>query len=175
VCKVPGHHSDSTPLIHDDHASTTFTPNNTAFVPSLATPDPPPPSTHAPLPVDESLEDVLPLDNQISVLVSTQHIGQTTTESPLILTTSPSPLTACTIRRSTDFSSSRSALEPSSSSPPPKSNASASPLEEVPVDHTALNCTPSGDLNVLSATSPMPVLDDMLPTGLLSLSSCDWI
>ncbi|KAN0140486.1 hypothetical protein V8E53_001695 [Lactarius tabidus] len=167
VCKVPGHRSGSTPLIHDDHASTTFNPNNTAFVASLATPYPHPSSIYAPLPVDESLQHVRPLDNQISAPVSTQHIGQTTTESPLILTTSPSQVTACTIRGSTDLSSRtmlRSALEPSTSSSPLMSNASGSPLEEVPVEHIALNCTPSGDLSVLSTPSPMPVLDDMLPT-----------
>jgi hypothetical protein len=171
ACKVPGHCSDSTPLIHDDHASTTFTSNNTA---SLATPDPPPSSIHAPLPVDESLQHIRPLDNQISAPVSTQHIGQTTTESPLILTTSPSPDIACTTLGSLDLSSRtmlRSALEPSASSPPPKSNASAYPLEEVPVGHTAPSCTPSGDPNFLPAPSPTPVPDDVLLTGLSLLSS----
>ncbi|KAN0139098.1 hypothetical protein V8E53_003100 [Lactarius tabidus] len=164
VCKVSGHRFDSTPLIHDDHASTTFTPNNAAFVASLANSVPPPSSTHAPLPVDESLQHVRPLDNQISAPVSTQDIGQTTTESSLILTTSPNPPTACAIRRNIDLSSSRSAFKPSSSSPPPKSNVSASPPEDVPAGHTALSCTPSGDLNVSSALSPTLVLDDILPT-----------
>ncbi|KAN0140473.1 hypothetical protein V8E53_001682 [Lactarius tabidus] len=165
VCKVPGHHSDSIPLIRDGHASTTIIPtvphdhNNTALVPSLATPDP--------LPVNESFKDVLPLDNQISVPVSTRNIDQTTTESALILTTSPSPVAACTFRGSIDLSlrtMPHSALEPPALNPPPKSNASASPPEHVPAGHTALGCTPSGALNILTATSPMPVLDDMLPT-----------
>jgi hypothetical protein len=65
-------------------------------------------------------------------------------------------------------------MQPSTSSPP-DSNAAASPPDDVAVGHTALSCTPSGDLNAPSYASPLLVLDDMVPTGLLLFSGRDWI
>jgi hypothetical protein len=179
VCRVPGHCSDSTPHIHDDDTPSTiaryipYYPNNTAFVPSLTCSDPSSSSTHASFSVHESLIDTLPLDNPISVQSFTQPIGQTTTEACRIPTTLPSPVSACTTHTSID-SSSRS-MQPSTSSPPPDSHAAASPPDDVAVGHTALGCTPSGDLNALSSSSPLLVLDDMVPTGLLLFSGRDWI
>ena len=178
VCKVPNHRSDSTPHIHDDAVSETLArtiphdPNLPVFVPSLASPDPPSSSTHAPFPVDESLIDTLPLDNQISVSVSTPVIGQTTNEGRHIPTISPGPVTTCAMLGSMDPSG---ATQPSTSSPSPKSSALASPLADIAVGHMELSRAPSGDLNVLSSSSPPPVLDGILPTGLLLFSGRDSI
>ena len=167
VCKVRDH-SDSTP-IHDDVASTTpahailHDLNVPAFVPSLTSPDQPSSSTRAPLPVDETPTHALPLDNQTSVPVSTQVIDQMTTEGRRVPTTSlstePTKTTQC-----------------STSSPSPnKSNASASPPAGIAAGRAAFSCTSSpGDLNVLSLLSP-PVLDAVLPTGMLSFSGRDSI
>ena len=169
VCKVSDHRSDSVPYIHDDNASTTLAyaiphdHNNTAFTPSIASPDQPSSSTHAPLPVDETFTDALPLNNQISIPGSTQHIGQMMAENRNILHTSPSLVTT--------YAMHRSASEPSTSGPPSKSNASASPPDNVAV---GLNRIPSGDLNVLPSPSP-PVLDATFPTGLLLFSRRDSI
>jgi hypothetical protein len=177
VCKVPGHFSDSTPHIYDDDVPATkasaipHDPNNTSFVPSLTCPDPSSSSTHAPLPVNESLIDALPLDNPIFVQSSTQPVAQTT--ACRIPTTSPSLVTACTIHRSIDPSS--RTVQPSTSSPPPDSNAAASPPDDVAVGHTELSLSPSVDRNTLSCPSPMLVLGDTLPTGLLLFSGRDWI
>ncbi|KAN0140518.1 hypothetical protein V8E53_001727 [Lactarius tabidus] len=173
VCKVPGHHPDSTSHIHYDHPPTTFTPavphdhDNIALLPSLTSPDPPRSPTYAPLPVDKTLTDALLLDNQISVPVSVQPMGQTTTENYLIPTTSRSPVTACMKRGIVDPSSRTMHLAasiPLTSSPPLKSNESTSSQDEVAVVHTELSCAPSDDLNDLSSLSPPPVLDDVLPT-----------
>jgi hypothetical protein len=175
VCKVPGHFYESTPHIHDDDTPATIAraiphdPNNTSFVSPLTCLDPSSSSTHAPLPVNESLIDALGLNNPISVQSFTQPIGQTTTEACRIPTISPSPITACTMHKSIDPSS--RTIQPSTSSLPPDSNAAASPPDDVAVWHTALSRTPSDGLNVLSSPSPMLVLDDILPTGLLLLFS----
>jgi hypothetical protein len=179
VCNVPGHCSDSTPHIHDDDVPATMAraiphdPNNTPFVPSLTSPDPSSSSTHAPLPVNESIIDVLLLDNPISAQSSTQLVGLTTTEACRIGATSPSLVTACTIHRSIDPSS--RTMQPSTSSPPPDSNAAVSPPDDVAVGHTELSLSPSIDRNTLSCPSPMLVLGDTLPTGLLLFSGRDWI
>ena len=165
VCKVSGHHSDSTPHIHDDGVSAILAHaiphdhSNTTVIPFLTSPDPPSLSTHSPVPIDEVFTDALPLDNQISITGSTQHTGQMTTESRRIPPTSPSVVTT--------YAMHLPASEASTSGPPPKSNASASPPDAVAVGLTTLNRTPSGDLNVLSSPSP-PVLD--APTGLLLFS-----
>jgi hypothetical protein len=178
VCKIPGHCSDSTPRTHDDDVPATIAraiphdPNSPPFVPSLTCPDPSSSSTHAPLPVNESLRDALSLDNPTSAQCSTHPVGQTTTEACRIPTTSPS-VTACIMRRS--VGPPPRTMQPPTSSPPPYSNTPTSPLDGLAVGHAALSCTPSGDLNVLSSPSHMLVLDDMLPTGLLSLSGRDWI
>ena len=160
LCKVPDHHSDLTAHIYDDGVSATLArviphdPKNTAFVSSITSPDPPPSSTHAPPPF---FTDALPLDNQKSVPVSTQVISQTTTEGRRIPTT-------CAMHRSIGHSS--------TSDPPPKSNVSASPPTDIAVEHTALSRAPSNDLNVQSSPSPStPVLDAILPTGLLSFQA----
>ena len=159
VCKVPDHNQD-------DGVSATLVraiphdPNNTTFVPSITSPDPPPSSTHAPPPF---FTDALPLDNQISVPVSTQVIGQTTTEGRRIPTNSLSPGTSCAM----DIG-----IGHSSTSGPPKSNVSASRPADIAVGHTALSRTPSNDLNVRSSPSPTtPVRDAILPTGLLSFQA----
>ena len=162
VCKVPDHHFDTTPHIHDDGVSVTLARtiphdlNNTAFFPSLVSPNPPPSFTHTPLPV---VTDALPLRSQMSVPVSTQLevIGQATTEGRSIPTISLNPV-----------------IEPSRmkmSTPSPKSNASASPPADIAVAHSALSRAPSDDLNDRSSPSLTPVLDAILPTGLLSFQA----
>ena len=56
----------------------------------------------------------------------------------------------------------------STSSPSPKSNASASSPADIAVGNSALSLAPSDDLNVRSSPStPVLVLDAILPTGLL--------
>jgi hypothetical protein len=176
VCNVPGHCSDWTPRIHDDDVPATTAraiPPDPTYVPPVPREDsvfiPPPPSISD----NESLIDALPFDNPISVPSSTRPVGQTKTEACRIPITSPSPVTACTMHTSTDPS--LRTMQPSSSSPPPDSNVAASPINDVAVGHTALSCTPSGDINAMSSPSPVLVLDDMLPTGLLLFSGRDWI
>ena len=172
LCKAQDHRYDSTPHIHEDDISMTLTriiphdPN----IPFLNSPDPPSSSTHAPFPADETLTNTLPLDNQISAPVSTQVIGQTTTEGHHVPTISPVPATTCAMHGSIDPS--RTA-QPSTSSPSPKSNASASPLAGITVGRTERGGTPLGDLKVLS--SPLPVLDGILPAGFLLFSGRDLI
>ena len=161
LCKVSDHRSDSTPHTHDNSVSATRTratphdANDTASVPSITSPHPPPSPIHAPLPdfIDASL------DNRISVPNFTQVIGRTTTEGRRIPTISPSPVTEPS--RTT---------QPSVSSPSPKSNASASPPDDIAVEHSAFSCAQLDDLDVRRSRSPTPllVLDAILPAGLLS-------
>ena len=179
VCKVPDHRSDSTPHIHDDGVSATLTraiphdPNIPAVVPFLTSPDPSPSSTRAPFPLDEILTNTLPLNNQISVPVSTQVIGPTTTEGCRLPPTSPGLVTTCARHGNIDPSRT---TQPSMSGPFPKSNAAASPSAGFAVGRTELSRIPSGDLNVLSSPSPItPVLDDIPPTGALLFSGHDSI
>ena len=176
VCKVPDHRSNSTPHIHDDAVSETLAraiphdPNIPAFVPSLASPDPPSSSTHASLPVDETIINTVPLDNQKYVSASTRVISQTTTEGRRLPTTSRGPITTCAMHGSIDPSR---RTQPSTSSPSPKPNAAASPPADIAIGHTELSRTLSGDLHILSSSSLPPVLDGTLPTGLLLLSGRD--
>ena len=162
LCKVSDHRSDSTPHTHDNGVSATRTraiphdANDTASVPSITSPHPPPSPIHAPLP---AFIDAL-LDNRISVPNFTQVIGRTTTEGRHIPTTSPSPV----------IEPSRT-TQPSVSSPSLNSNASASPPADIAVGHSTLNRTPLDDLDVRSSPSPTPVLDAILSTGLLSFQA----
>ena len=175
VCNVPDHRSDSTPHIHEDNISMTLAraiphdPSIPTVVPFHTSPDLPSSSTHTPFPVDETLTDTLPLDNEMSASVSTPVIGQTTTEGHHIPTISPGPVTTCVMHASIDPSRTR---QPSTSSPSPKSSASASPPADIAVGHPELSRAPSGDL--LSSPSP-PVLDPIPPTGALLFSGRDSI
>ena len=171
VCKVRHRRSDSRPT-HNNIVLTTPArtvphdhPNVPAFVPSLPSPGQPSSSTHAPLPVDETPTHALPLDNQISVQVSTQAIDQTTAEGRHIPTTSLSPVTTDPSRKT----------QSSAPSPSSKSNPSASPATSIAARSTAFSRTSSpGVLNVLSLPSPS-VLDTALPTGMFSFSGRDSI
>ena len=164
LCKVSDHHSDSTLHTHDDGISATparassipHDPNDTAFVRSITSPDPTPSSTHSPLPV---FTDALPLENQMSAPVPTPVIGHATTKGRRIPTISLSPV----------IEPSRT-TQPSTSSSSSKTNASVFPLApaDMAVWHTASGCAPSDNLNVRSSPFPTPVLDAILPTGLLS-------
>ena len=170
ACRVQDHLYYSTP-INDNVVSTTparailHDPIVPAFVPSLTSPDQPSSSTPAPLPVDETPTHALPLDNQISVSVSTQAIDQTTTEGHRIPTTLLSPVTTNPSRMTQSSASSLSS----------KSNVSASPPAGIVAGRTAFSRTSSpGDLNVLSLPSP-PILDAIPTTGLLLFSGRDSI
>ena len=161
-CKVLDHRSDS-PHTHDDGVSAALAravphdSNNTASVPSINSPDSLPSSQNAPPPVDRALTDALSLDNQIYVQESTQPIGQTTAEGRHIPTISPSLV----------IEPSRT-TQPSTASPYPNSNASASQSADISVGQTALIRAHSNYLNVQSSPSPTPVLNTIFPTGLLS-------
>ena len=170
LCKVSDHHSDSTPHTHDVGVSAILAraiphdPNNTTFIPSIASLDPPPSPTHAPLPVKGTLTDALLLDNQISVQDSTQPIGHSTTEGRhLFSAVSLSPVMEPS--RSTQLST---------SSPSPNSNVSASRPADTAIGNTALSRAPSDDLTVWPSPSPLPsptlILDPILPTGLLAFN-----
>ena len=175
VCKVLDHRADLTAHIHDNHASTTLVHaippdhNNTVFVPSFPRPDPPSSSTGTRFLVNKTFNDVQPLDNQISVTAS-QVIGQTTTEVCHVPTISLSPVTRCVMHESMDLSRT---MQPSTSSPPPKPNASASPPDDIAIGLTALGAPP-GDLNVQSSLSTQ-VVDVIFPTGLLLFLGRDLI
>ena len=163
LCRVLDHRSDSTPHSRDNGVSAALAcatpddPNNTAFVPSITSPVPPPSSTYAPLPAST---DALSLANQIYVQDSTKPIGQPTAEGLQIPSMSLSPVIehSRTTQRST-------------SSPSPNLNMSSSQSADIAVGQTALSHAPSNDLNVESSPSPTPVLDPILPTGLLSFQA----
>ena len=163
VCKVPDHSSDSTPHTHDDGVSATLAraippdPDITAFVPFTTSPDPLPLSAHSPRPV---FTDTLPLDNQVSVPGYTQVICHMTTEGRRIPTISLSPV----------IEPSRT-MRPSTTSPSPTLNASASPSADIAVRQTTPSRFPSDDLNVRSSSSPAPILDVILPKGLFSFQA----
>ncbi|KAN0140489.1 hypothetical protein V8E53_001698 [Lactarius tabidus] len=162
VCRVPGHHPQSTSQIYDDYALTTLPsiPNDhddIALVPSLPSADPPASSTHGPLHVDETPTNGPLVDNNITLPV------QTTSENSC-MPSSPSPVTSSAIRESIDTYPSTMNLftpEPSVSIPPPKS---ISLPDAVVVKHTVCPTT-LRDLNVLSSASPAIFLDDISPTG----------
>ena len=140
VCNVPDHRSDSTPPIHEDNVSMTparailHDPNIPAVIPFHTSPDLPSSSTPASLPVDETNTNTVPLDNQISVSVSTPVISQTTTEGRRLPSTSRGPTTTGAMHGSIDPSR---ATQPSTSSPSPKSSASACPPAGIAVVRTA--------------------------------------
>ena len=140
VCKVPDHRSDSTSHLHEINASMILArtiphdPSIPGVVPFHTSPDPPSSSSHAPFPVDETLINTLPLDNQTSVPLSMQVIGQMTTEDRRIPTISPGPVTTCAMHGSIDPSRT---TQPSTSSPSRKSSASACPPAGIAVVRTA--------------------------------------
>ena len=166
VCKVPDHSSDSAPHIHDNGVSATLARsiphdlNDSESVPSLTSLDPPSSSTHAPFPMDRTLTDTLLLHNPIPVPVSTQVIGQMIAEGRRISAISLSPVieTSRTTRSST-------------SSPSPKSNASDFPPADIAVGQSTFNCAPSDDLKFRLSSSPTPILDTIIPTGLFSFQA----
>ena len=163
VCKVPDHSSDSTPHSHPDDDSATPTraifhdPTSAAFFPSITSPDPPQSFTHATLPV---FTDAMSLYNEIYDPVSTQAMGQMTTEGSRVPTISPSPV----------MEPSRT-TQPSTSSPPLKSNVSTSQLADTAVAHSALSHAPSDDLNLRSSLSTTPILEAILPSGYSSFQA----
>ena len=171
VCNVAGHQLDSALHTHHNSALTTFVcavphdRDNTALHPSLPSPDPHSSSTHAPLPVHDTLTDASLLYNKISVPVSLQPIDQTTAESCHTPTTSPNLFTTHAIHGSIGTSPGTmhfSTMEPSTPAPP---ESKASPPDAITAEHTAASRTASDDLDVSWTPLPAPVLDNVLPTG----------
>jgi hypothetical protein len=72
---------------------------------------------------------------------------------------------SATIARAIPHDPNNTPFVPSLTCPYSSSSSTHAPLDDVAIGHT-----PSGDLNVLSSPSPMLVLDDILPTGLLLFS-----
>ena len=174
LCNIPAHHLDSIPHIHD--TSTAFVlavppdQDNTILAPSpLTSPDPLPLSPNDPLRVDDSLTDASPLENNISFPVSLQPVDQTTTKSRRIPATSPHPVITHATHGIFDTPprlTYLSTLEPLASTPP-KAKSSNSPPDAIAAEHTSVNLTPSGGLdvpsspNIPSSASHGPVLDDI--------------
>ncbi|KAH9053596.1 hypothetical protein EDB87DRAFT_1651097 [Lactarius vividus] len=170
LCDVPGHHQDSVPHIHDDTSSTTFaravphghddTTIVSSFLPSSSSEF----SARAPLLDGESPRDVPPLDNNVTVAVSSQPIDQTSIEGCCIPATSPNPVatrvihevicTANTIRLSTPDPSASANL-------PPRSKTSTAPPDVVAIPHSAHLCAPSDNPDILSSPSPTLAPDNM--------------
>ena len=172
VCSVPGHHSDSTAHIRDDNAPTTsmraalHDHDNTTLVPSIVprSQDTSSACAHSPLPIDETVTDLPLLDNSIS------PPAQTTPASHHIPFTSPNLVTTIAIHGGIDApprTMQLSTPESSASLPPSKSKSSTSAHDVVAVEHTVVSHTAPSDLNDLSSASLAPVVDDILPTGLL--------
>ncbi|KAH9057270.1 hypothetical protein EDB87DRAFT_1632623 [Lactarius vividus] len=159
MCNVASH-------IHDDSASASFTRTNphdgSALVPaSLANPSAPsssvPPSPHAVKNFGvPPLEDDTHIPGQI-------HTHQTTIKDPRIPVTSPDPLTTRVIQDSTNTSTGTIPLSV------PDIFASTLSTSEVWTNPNGVtdvkDATSSDAPDALSSPSPVPVLDDMFPTG----------
>ena len=164
LCKIPGHHPDSTTHIQDVSASAIFARtfqhdrNSTVLINMTST------SARAPLRVHESLTDAPLLDNNIYVSVPTA------TEIRHIPSTSPNLVTTGAIHGSINTFSRPMHLsipEPSASTTPSTSKISTSPPDAIAVERTAASHTVSDDVGGPSSPSPSPVLANMLPPGLL--------
>ena len=171
VCTIPSHHTDSTAHLHDDNAPTTsertapYGHDKIALVPSFPSrsPDTISVSAHVPLRVDEGITEMPPLDNSVSPPL-------TTPASRRVPSTSPKPVTTLVIREDIDAlprTMEVSTPKSSASAPPSKLKLSNPSPDVVAVEHTAVSHTASGDTNAPSSASPAPVLDYILPTGLL--------
>ncbi|KAN0140480.1 hypothetical protein V8E53_001689 [Lactarius tabidus] len=170
VCNVPGHHSDSTPLIHDGSAPATFScadlhdRDTTALVPSFLARSPASTSasSNAPLRVRECLTNAPPLVENTSVSARTQ----TTTE---LGSSSPNPITTDAMYRTLDTSPRMS--HPCTSEPTPavptKSKTSTSLPDTFTVEPTAVSHMHSSYIEVPSSSSPhaspTPALDNIFP------------
>ena len=172
---------DLPPHIHDHSPSTAFTPavphdyDNTSHFPSLLanSTDTPSFSAHARLHVDESLVDALPLNNNVSVLVSLDPIDQVPTESCCV-STSPNPGPTRATHGNMDSSTRTTHLstpEPSVFTFALKSNSNASPPDSFAVECTADTCAPSEGSDTQLSASANLILGDILISG--SLLSSD--
>ncbi|KAF8265176.1 hypothetical protein EI94DRAFT_371145 [Lactarius quietus] len=159
VCNIPSHHPRSIPHIHDDSASQASARavphdhNNTSLTPSfrISSPDAPSSFAHVPLRVDETLKDVPQPDDTISITVSLQPVDQPTPDNRRIHPTLPNPVTACATHRGIDTSprtTHLSTLEPSASTPLPKSQISSP--DAISIEHAAISGTLSDDEGVPS-------------------------
>ena len=138
LCDVAGHHPDSTAYTHVEWVVPS-SPSGSPYTPSS--------SLHL-VRVDEGVTEVPPRNNNISSSVSLRQPivhWQTTTESRCTPPTSPNPVTARATRGSVDTIH-LSTLEPSTSTPPPKPRASASPPDAVYVEHNADGSAPFPDV-----------------------------
>jgi hypothetical protein len=167
VCKVPDHHSDSTPHIHHSSASATFSRvshdrETTTPIPSFLA------RSQAPIfaSAHGSLTNAPPLDENTSV---SDQIRTTTEPRP----TSPNPITTGAPHRTIDTSPSMlhppCTSEPTSAAPT-KSNAPTSPLYATIAEPTPVAHIPPSDIEFHSSSSshalPTPVPDNILPIGM---------
>ncbi len=172
LCNVLGHHPDSTPHIHEVTAFTTIARavlhDNIALVPaSLAnTADAPSLSMPAPLPVDENITYVPPLDNHTAVPLSFFPAHPMTVEDHHIPATSPDPAAANATTRGGIDTSARTMPHPmpEPSLAPPL--ASTFPPSAIALQHNAVL---RSSLDVPSSP-PIPVPENRFPTD-PSLSS----
>ena len=166
LCNDPNHHPDSTPHIRDETRSTTAAPavlrDNVAHISaSLANTGVPSSSTPAPLHVrvNESLTDVLPLENDIFVQGSFHSTHHIPVEGLCATATSPDLLPAHSILGRIDTSTTTIPSSPQpSASTPPTSTASTSPPGIAVVPHIIDNHAPLDALPVPSRPLPTTVL-----------------
>jgi hypothetical protein len=163
LCKVSGHHPDSTAHIHDVAASTAIPPpvlDDINALVAASPPDAPSPSTLAPVHVDENPMDVPLLDNT-SAPASLCGTRQTATESVRVSATSPDPAASSAARtnpssRTMPFATLITSTSASSVLPP-----AAGSLQKM---------VHSGALEIPSSASPELVLDDI--TGPFLVTTC---
>jgi hypothetical protein len=164
LCNVPGHHPDSTLLIHDAANPTAISRadlyDNAALVPSshATAPNAPSPSVSTPICIGENTVDVPPLNNHISSPASSHFAHQPAAENLSDSATSPDPPAATGATLDTDT--------PARPIPPTTSETSAYAASVHPTgEHSLQNIAdllahPDAS-EMLSPASPELVLDDI--------------
>jgi hypothetical protein len=163
LCKIPGHHPDSTARIHEVSASTAipraFPDDNNALIPT-SLPDAPSPSVRVPVHVDEHPMDVVLLENT-TAHASLYHAHQTVTESAHDYSTLPDPAAAGAARDN-----------PSARTMYPTAHATSTSTPSFPSPVTFQNnaglLVHSGAPEIPTLTSPEQVLGDVTGLSLLS-------
>jgi hypothetical protein len=164
LCNVPGHHPDSTLLIHDAANPTAISRadlyDNAALVPSshATAPNAPSPSVSTPICIGGNTVDVPPLNNDISSPASSHFVHQPAAENLSDSATSPDPPAATGATLDTDT--------PARPIPPTTSETSAYAASVHPTgEHSLQNIAdllahPDAS-EMLSPASPELVLDDI--------------
>ena len=152
-CNIPGHHSASTPRIHDVSTSIAVSQavlhDNATLVPSslVSAPDAPSSSLTTPIHIDDKLDNML-------VPAPSSYVHQTATENFHGSTTSPDPAAAASTQASTS----------ARTMPPTTHETTSSSTSSVPSPATLshqnnADLVHSDALDVLSSASSEPVLD----------------